>query len=58
MAISQIGVFQGLFFEEILNSHMKIRDLGCLYHSQNGRSCDLTVDLTVALTVDLMGTSR
>ena len=58
MAISQIGVFQGSFFEEILNSHMKICVLGCIYHSQNGRSCDLMVDLTVALTVDLMGTSQ
>ena len=51
MAIAQIGVFPGSFFEEILNSHMKIHDLGCINHSKNGRSCDLTVDLTVALRV-------
>src|ERR1700720_334151 len=55
MAIAQIGVFPGSFFEEILNSHMKIRDLGCINHSKTGRSCDLMVDLMENLKVDLMG---
>ena len=34
MDISLIGVFHGPFFAEILTSHTKIPDLGCIYHSQ------------------------